>query len=97
MVRWFGRAGPARGCGYTENVFIGKDVLMGLGFDKLMQRVDEREAQSQGAFNRPLHGTSCQWRRDGSDWMMGGLQEWDGTVGIAVVWHQWQKKVGWKK
>lgn len=27
---------------------------MPLGFDKLMQRVDEREAQSQGAFNRPL-------------------------------------------
>lgn len=42
------------GAGFTENSFIAKDTLMQLGFDKLMQRVDEREAQSQGAFNRPL-------------------------------------------
>eukprot|EP00667_Euglena_gracilis_P001887 EG_transcript_1888 len=42
------------GSPYTENSFLSKDMLMQLGFDKLMQRVDEREAQSQGAFNRPL-------------------------------------------
>jgi|EP00670_Eutreptiella_braarudii_P004636 elongation factor 3 len=39
---------------YSNNVFLSKDMLMQLGFDKLMQRVDEREAQSAGAFNRPL-------------------------------------------
>ena len=42
------------GADYTQNVFLAKDFLMQLGFDKLMQRVDEREAQSAGAFNRPL-------------------------------------------
>lgn len=42
------------GCSYSENSSIPKDTLMLLGFDKLMQRVDEREAQSQGAYNRPL-------------------------------------------
>jgi len=42
------------GSPYTDNAYLSKDLLMQLGFDKLMQRVDEREAQSQGAFNRPL-------------------------------------------
>jgi elongation factor 3 len=42
------------GCDYSQNCFMAKDMLMQLGFDKLMQRVDEREAQSQGAFARPL-------------------------------------------
>eukprot|EP00668_Euglena_longa_P042761 GGOE01056613.1.p1 GENE.GGOE01056613.1~~GGOE01056613.1.p1 ORF type:complete len:867 (-),score=254.52 GGOE01056613.1:414-3014(-) len=42
------------GCSYSDNSCIPKDTLMVLGFDKLMQRVDEREAQSQGAYNRPL-------------------------------------------
>jgi len=42
------------GLDYTQNTYLAKDLLMSLGFDKLMQRVDEREAQSAGAFNRPL-------------------------------------------
>jgi elongation factor 3 len=42
------------GAPYTDNVFLSKDFLFQLGFDKLMQRVDEREAQAAGAFNRPL-------------------------------------------
>ena len=39
---------------HSNNCFLSKDMLMQLGFDKLMQHVGEREAQSAGAFNRPL-------------------------------------------
>jgi len=46
-VKWVGKP-------HDQNTFLPKSKLEELGWSKIMQRIDEREAAQQGQYNRPL-------------------------------------------